>query len=133
MLIWVIFVFLYNARYIHRGLIQKEKVHINCQKGSQTSILVNKIATRQWRIIIIKESKQTIHYIYSLFPHYYVHMLLIWSKNNVENSLYQLLSIPVFSGRISFKDDSGFNILTCLYLLKVATEHFIYKLHLCFF
>ena len=39
-----------------QGLIQEEKVHIDCQKGPQISILANKIAT-QWWPNIIKESK----------------------------------------------------------------------------
>ena len=65
-----------------QGLIQKEKVHIDCKKGAQISILANKIPTQWWPNIIIKESKQTIHNIYFLFSYYYVHiMLLIWSKN----------------------------------------------------
>ena len=29
-----------------QGLIQKEKVHIDCEKGAQISILANKIATQ---------------------------------------------------------------------------------------
>ena len=29
-----------------QGLIQKEKVHINCEKGAQINILANKIATQ---------------------------------------------------------------------------------------
>ena len=45
-----------------QGFIQKEKVHINCQKVAQVSILADKVAT-QWRPnTIIKESKQTMHY-----------------------------------------------------------------------
>ena len=60
-------------------LIQKEKVHIDCQKRAQISILTYKIATQWWSNINIKESKQAIHYIY-LFSRYYGHMLLIWSK-----------------------------------------------------
>ena len=30
----------------HQGLIQKEKVHIDCEKGAQINILANKIATK---------------------------------------------------------------------------------------
>ena len=45
----------------YQGLIQKEKVHINCEKGAQISFLTNKIAT-QWPNIIRKESKQTFIY-----------------------------------------------------------------------
>ena len=29
-----------------QGLIQKEKVHIDCEEGAQISILANKIATQ---------------------------------------------------------------------------------------
>ena len=65
-----------------QGLLQKEKVHIDCEKRAQISILANKIATQWWPNINIKESKQTIRYIYFLFSRYYVHItLLIWSKN----------------------------------------------------
>ena len=53
-------------------LIQKEKVHIDCEKGLQISILAKKIATQWWPNIIIKESKQTINYIYFLFACHYV-------------------------------------------------------------
>ena len=60
-------------------LIQKEKGHIICEKVIQINILANKIATKWWPNIIIKEAKQTMHYIYFLFSCYYVHiMLLIW-------------------------------------------------------
>ena len=62
-----------------QGLIQKEKVHIDWEKGVQISILANKIKTQWWPDIVIKESKQTIHYIYFLFTSYYD--LIIWSKN----------------------------------------------------
>ena len=47
-----------------QGLIQEEKVHIDCKKGAQISILANKMTTQWWPNIIIRESKQTIHYIY---------------------------------------------------------------------
>ena len=40
-----------------QGLIQKEKVRIDCKKDTQISILANKIATQWWPNIIIKESK----------------------------------------------------------------------------
>ena len=51
----------------YQGLIQKEKVHIDSEKGAQISILANKIATQWWPDNIIKKSKQTIYYIYFLF------------------------------------------------------------------
>ena len=40
--------------------MQKEKLHIDCEKDAQISILANKIAT-QWWLNIIKMSKQTLH------------------------------------------------------------------------
>ena len=65
-----------------QGLLQKEKVHIDCENGTQINILASKIATQWWHNIIIKEFKQTICYICFLFSCYYVHiMLVIWSKN----------------------------------------------------
>ena len=51
-----------NASY--QGLIQKEKVHIDCEKGVQISILTNKITTKWWPNIIIKESKLYIAFIF---------------------------------------------------------------------
>ena len=67
---------------LYQGLIQKEKVHIDCEKGAQVNILANKMATQWWLNIIVKESKQTLHNIYFLFSCCYVHiMFLIWSKN----------------------------------------------------
>ena len=60
-------------------LIHKEKAHIDCEKGAQINILASKIATHWWPNIIIKDSKQTMRYIYLLFSRYYVHiMLFIW-------------------------------------------------------
>ena len=60
-----------------QGLIQKGKTHIDCEKGAHISILINKIATQSWPNIIIKESKQIIHYIYISFSHCYVHIMLL--------------------------------------------------------
>ena len=60
-----------------QALIKKGKTHVNCEKGAQISILTNKIATQSWPNIIIKESKQTIHYIYTSFSHWYVHIMLL--------------------------------------------------------
>ena len=34
-----------QTRILSQGLIKKEKVHINCEKRAQISILANKIAT----------------------------------------------------------------------------------------
>ena len=36
----------YIHAYIYQGLTQKEKVHINIEKGAQISILANTIATQ---------------------------------------------------------------------------------------
>ena len=58
----------------HQELIQKEKVHIGCEKGAQVNILGNKIATQRCPTIIITESKQTINYTCSC---YYVHITLL--------------------------------------------------------
>ena len=33
-------------RHSNQGLIQKEKVHIDCEKGAQISILASKILTQ---------------------------------------------------------------------------------------
>ena len=49
------------------GLIQKEKVHIICEKGAQSSILANKIVTQWWPNFIIKDSNQTIHWFFFIF------------------------------------------------------------------
>ena len=53
--------------WAYHGLIRKEKAHINCEKGAQINILANKISTKWWPNIIIKDSKQTIHYIWFYF------------------------------------------------------------------
>ena len=52
-------------RYRQR-LIQKEKVHIDCEKGAQQDC--NTMMTQY------HEGVQTIRYIYFLFSHYYVHI-----------------------------------------------------------
>ena len=57
------------------GLRKKEKLRIDCKKGALISILANKITTND--DLIIKESKQAIHYIYFLFSRYYVHIMFI--------------------------------------------------------
>ena len=53
-----------------QGLIQKEKVHIDCEKVAQISILANKIASQWWPNITIKVFKLTIYYIYFLFSRF---------------------------------------------------------------
>ena len=55
----------------YQGLIQKEKVHINCKKGAQISFLNNNIATQWWPNIIRKESKH-LFIIYLLLCSHYV-------------------------------------------------------------
>ena len=109
---------------MYQGLIEKEKVHIDCEKGAQISILANKIAT-QWWSIIIKESKQTIHYMCCSFSCYYVHiMLLMWQKK-LELCLMVVsvwaISIPmsktacynpcIYSTQIIYKYALKFNII----------------------
>ena len=47
-----------------QGLIQKEKVHIDCEKVAQISILANKIASKWWPNITIKEFKLFITFIF---------------------------------------------------------------------
>ena len=59
--------FAYSVRCIlyslkaYQWLMQKEKVHIDCEKDAQISILANNILTQWWLNIIIKKSKQTLH------------------------------------------------------------------------
>ena len=65
----------------YQGIIQKEKVHIDCEKGAQISILANKIETQWWPNNTIKGSKKTIHYINFLFSQYYIHILLLFNQN----------------------------------------------------
>ena len=50
-----------------QGLIQKEKVHIDCEKGAQINILASKIATKWWSNITIKEPKQTMLHLFFIF------------------------------------------------------------------
>ena len=47
-----------------QGLIQKDKVHIDCEKVAQISILANKIASQWWPNITIKEFKLFITFIF---------------------------------------------------------------------
>ena len=47
-----------------QGLVQKEKLHIDCEKDAQISISANKIATQWWPNVTVKESNLTIHYIF---------------------------------------------------------------------
>ena len=65
----------------YQGIIQKEKVHIDFEKGAQISILANKIETEWWPNITIKGSKKTIHYIYFLFSQYYIRIMLLFNQN----------------------------------------------------
>lgn len=64
-----------------QGLIQKEKAHINFEKGVLITILLNKIATQWWSNIIIKESNQMVHYIYFfIFLLFCSHYVADWIK-----------------------------------------------------
>ena len=49
-----------------QGLMQKSKLHSDCEKVAQISILVNKVVTSWCSKIMIEESKQTIH-LFSIF------------------------------------------------------------------
>ena len=61
------------------GVIQKEKVDINCKKGVQISVLANNIATNWWpNNIAIKEFK-----LYITFIFYYTFMLLFDQKTRI--------------------------------------------------
>ena len=51
-----------SVAYYKSG-VNTEKAHIDCEKGAQINILVNKISTKWWPNIIIKDSKETTHYI----------------------------------------------------------------------
>ena len=58
-----------------QGLIQKDKVHIDCEKGAQISNLANKIAAQWLPNIFIKESLNKlfiafIFYFLELCSHY---------------------------------------------------------------
>ena len=57
-----------------KGLIQKEKVCMDCEKGAQISILVNKTATQWWCNIIIKES--IFHFLVIMFTLFFIFLLL---------------------------------------------------------
>ena len=78
----VIDVSLYRICYTNKqGLIPKEKVDINGEKGAQISIAAKKIVTQGRPEIMIMKYKRAIHYI-CFFSLHHVHvMLLIWSKN----------------------------------------------------
>ena len=64
---------------ISQVLIQKDKVDVNSEKGVQISILPNKIATKWWLNIVMKESKLHITFIF-----YYKLMLLFDQKTGIE-------------------------------------------------
>ena len=51
----------------NQGLIQKEKVHSDCEKGAQISILAKKIATQWGPNVIIKESLNKLYIIFRYF------------------------------------------------------------------
>ena len=60
---------------LYQGLIQNEKVHINCEKGAQISILAKQDCKAMVTQHYHKESKQLLHYINFLFS-CYVHIML---------------------------------------------------------
>ena len=59
-----------------QGLIQKEKVDFDGEKGAQITILAKKIVTQGWSAIMIMKYKQAIHsvcfFIFLLLCLYYV-------------------------------------------------------------
>ena len=58
------------------GLIQKEKVHIICEKGAQISILANKIVTMMTQFYHQRvQPNNTL--IFFLFSRYYVYITLL--------------------------------------------------------
>ena len=73
----------------NHGLIQKEKVDIDDEKGAQISIVAKHFVTQVWSEIMIMKYKQAIHYFRFLFSYYVYIMLLIWSRN--WNYVYWLL------------------------------------------
>ena len=66
---------------VTQGLIQKEKVDIDGEKGAPISAVAKKVAPQGWSKITIMKYKQAIHDICFLFSWHFVDMLLIWSKN----------------------------------------------------
>ena len=56
------------------GLIQKEKVHIDCGEGAQISNLANKIAFNDDQILSLRSPNYTLHifFILSLLCSHYV-------------------------------------------------------------
>ena len=70
------------SRLSYQGLIQKEKVDINCEKGAQIRVVAKNIVTQGWSNIMVMKHKEAIHYIcFSLSCHYVYIMLLVWSRN----------------------------------------------------
>ena len=59
------------SRLSYQGLIQKEKVDINCEKGAQIRVVAKNIVTQGWSNIMVMKHKEAIHYIcFSLSCHY---------------------------------------------------------------
>ena len=104
----------------------KEKVHTGCEKGTQISILANKIVTQWWPNIVIKEIKQTRHYIYFLFSHYVHIMLLVWSKNwNYPNyEIMPKLMCPKFVYRCQKQPVSTPAYIYVNWTMKKHTENY---------
>ena len=118
--------FVYNLQ----GLIETEKVNIDCEKVPKlANILANKTATQWWPNIIIKESKQTTLHLFLFscdydlikkmklplmvvsvllkikFGHAQISVLKISIYTDVENTLYQ----PMISYQLS-------SIIACFFL-----------------
>ena len=60
-----------------QGLIQKEKVDINGEKGAPINDVAKKMVTQRWSKIMIMKYKKAIHYICFLFSLHYVYIMLL--------------------------------------------------------
>ena len=70
------------TEFCDQGLIQKQKVDINGENGTQINIAAINNVTQGLAQILIMESKQAVSYISFSFFCYYLHiMLLIRPKN----------------------------------------------------
>ena len=70
------------TEFCDQGLIQKQKVDINGENGTQINIAAINNVTQGLAQILIMESKQAVSYIsFSIFCYYLHIMLLIRPKN----------------------------------------------------
>ena len=61
--------------------VNTEEGGIDSEKCAQIGIATEKFVTKGWPQIVI-ESRPAMHFVYFLFSHYYVHiMLVIWSEH----------------------------------------------------